>query len=208
MSMDLMAEARAERLELVEFLRGITAEQWQQPSLCSHWSVQDVVAHLVSYEVLTPVGVLTRAATGLMSLNRMNAIGVAEHSAQGPDQLMALLQRHATPSGITALRGGGIGLVDSLIHQQDIRRPLGSRRDIPMDRLRYALDFARTAPPLRGLWRIRGVRLVATDAEWAAGRGPEARGPAEAALMVMAGRPGAAEELTGPGREVLVRRFG
>ena len=56
-----------------------------------------------------------------------------------------------------------IALVDGLIHQQDIRRPLGIGRDIPGDRLRPVLDFARTAPPIGAFRRIRGLRLVATD---------------------------------------------
>ena len=36
----------------------------------------------------------------------------------------------------------------------------------------------------------RGVRLIATDLDWARGQGPEARGKAEAVLMALAGRRG------------------
>jgi hypothetical protein len=43
--------------------------------------------------------------------------------------------------------------------------------------LRAALRFATFAPPLRGFWHARGVRVVSTDVEWAFGRGPEARVP-------------------------------
>jgi hypothetical protein len=35
---------------------------------------------------------------------------------------------------------------------------------------------------------VRGVRLIATDLDWTRGKGPEARGTAEAVLMMMAGR--------------------
>ncbi|BBX97294.1 hypothetical protein MLAC_25880 [Mycobacterium lacus] len=42
---------------------------------------------------------------------------------------------------------------DGMIHQQDIRRPLGLPRDIPPQRLRTALDYALTSPAVRGARR-------------------------------------------------------
>ena len=81
-------------------------------------------------------------------------------------------------------------------------------REIPEERLLCALPFAVTAPPLRGFWHARGVRLVATDLDWSHGKGPEARGSAEAVLMVLAGRPSVARELTGPGAAILQQRLG
>ncbi len=54
-----------------------------------------------------------------------------------------------------------------MIHQQGIRRSIGLPRTIDPERLLAALDFARFAPTLRGAWRARGVRLVATDIDWA-----------------------------------------
>ena len=68
--------------------------------------------------------------------------------------------------------------------------------------------MALIAPDIRGLWRIRGVRLVATDLRFSAGAGPEVRGEAEALLMAMAGRRGVASELSGPGRAKLAGRIG
>ncbi len=97
------------------------------------------------------------------------------------------MRTRLTPHGATARVGGRVGLVDALIHHQDMRRPLGLPRQIPAERLLNALPFTVTAPPLRGLWNARGVRLVATDLDWSRGKGPEARGPAEAVLMVLAG---------------------
>ncbi len=99
-------------------------------------------------------------------------------------------------------------MTDGLIHQQDIRRPLGVDRQIPSQRLREALDFARFAPPIRGAWNIRGVRLVAPELDWSFGAGPEAVGTGEAVLMTLAGRAGVARELTGPGAQRLQDRLG
>ena len=76
------------------------------------------------------------------------------------------------------------------------------------DRLRCALDFARTAPPIGAARRISGLALVATDLDWTAGSGPVVEGPAESLLMAIAGRPGSAPELTGPGQATLALRLG
>jgi len=64
------------------------------------------------------------------------------------------------------------------------------------------------APDIGGFWRIRGLRLVATDLGFSAGRGPPVRGPAEALLMTIAGRRGVVSELSGPGRATLADRIG
>jgi hypothetical protein len=71
-----------------------------------------------------------------------------------------------------------------------------------------ALSFARFAPPIGAFWRARGLRLVASDLGWAAGRGPEVRGPGEALLMAISGRRGVVQELTGPGQATLASRIG
>ena len=73
--------------------------------------------------------------------------------------------------------------------------------------LAAALDFARYAPTIRGAWRARGVRLVATDLDWTHGKGPEVRGSGEALLMVMAGRRDALDDLTGPGKATLAQHI-
>jgi hypothetical protein len=90
-----------------------------------------------------------------------------------------------------------------MIHQQDIRRPLGLPRTIDSERLRAALDFVRYAPTIRGAWRVRGVKLVATDVVWSHGKGPEVCGPGEALLMVMGGRTEALGDLDGSGVAIL-----
>jgi uncharacterized protein (TIGR03083 family) len=117
------------------------------------------------------------------------------------------MRQYAEPQGLTAGFGGRIALTDGMIHQQDIRRPLGIPRTIPPDRLRAALDFAKYAPRILGALRARGVRLVATDLDWSHGRGPEVRGNGEALLMAMAGRRAALDDLDGPGKAKLAQHI-
>jgi uncharacterized protein (TIGR03083 family) len=45
---DAIEAVRADRAALLEIGRGLTAAQWQAPSGCPGWSVQDVVAHLAA----------------------------------------------------------------------------------------------------------------------------------------------------------------
>ncbi len=206
--MDGMALARAEREDLLDLLGGLTPAQWRAPSLCAGWSVRDVVAHVLSYEELGPRQLAARFARGSFRFGRVNAIGLREYADRSPAELTDLLRRHLTPTGLTAGLGGAIALTDGLIHHQDIRRPLGLPRAVPEERLRPALRTALLAPTPLGVVRVRGVRLVATDLDWASGRGPEVRGTAEALLMAVAGRRGIAAELSGPGRDRLARRLG
>ncbi|MGH3940310.1 MAG: hypothetical protein ACRDTG_17090 [Pseudonocardiaceae bacterium] len=70
-----------------------------------------------------------------------------------------------------------------------------------------ALRFALRAPTLGAFWRVRGPRLVATDLDWAAGKGHLVQGPAESLLMAIAGRRGVVGELTGPGQPTLATRI-
>jgi uncharacterized protein (TIGR03083 family) len=203
-----MAMAREERAEMADFLGSLRPEQWDHPSLCRGWRIRDVAAHVISYEEHGQADLARRLVKARLRPGRLNEVALAEYNQRDPRELVEFLRAHLTPQGATARLGGGVGLVDGLIHHQDMRRPLGLRREIPAERLRYALPFAVTAPPLRGFWTARGVRLVATDVDWSRGKGPEARGPAEAVLMVLAGRPGVAGELAGPGASVLQQRLG
>jgi uncharacterized protein (TIGR03083 family) len=202
-----MQLACEERQDFVDFLDGLSAEQWEQPSLCELWRVRDVVAHVVSYEELSRWQLVRRFAKGTLVPRRINAIGVAEYAPRSPKQLTQLMRTSIPPRGLTSAFGGMIALVDGMIHQQDIRRALGQRREIPPDRLHRVLNYALTSPATRGARRTRGVRLVATDLDWSHGEGLEVTGPAEALLMAMAARPDAFNQLAGPGKELLAQRI-
>ena len=206
--MSVMAQARAEREDLLDLVEGLAPEEWRFPSLCAGWTVHDVVAHVLSYDELSLQQLAARFVRGRLLVDRVNAVGLAEYAARPPAELVELLRAHLTPRGLPAGMGGAIALTDGLVHQQDIRRPLGRPRTIPADRLLPALRTTLFGPVLRGVLRARDVRLVATDLDWAFGRGPEVRGTAEALLMAAAGRAAVADELTGPGAARLARRLG
>lgn len=199
--------AEDDRSELADFLAGIPPEHWDAPTLCTEWSVREVVAHIISYDDLGPAGFARRFVAGRFDPDRVNQVGVDAYARLTPHQLLAELRGHLRPAGLTARFGGRIGLVDGLIHHQDIRRALGAPREVPLERLAAALPFAKVAPPIRAFSRVWGLRLVATDVGWSSGRGPVVEGPAEPLLMAMAGRADATDELTGPGRPRLASRI-
>ncbi|GAA4939175.1 maleylpyruvate isomerase family mycothiol-dependent enzyme [Streptomonospora halophila] len=201
-----MAMAVCERVEFAELLDSLSPEQWDATTLCERWSVRDVVAHAISYEELGWGGLAARLARAGFNVDKANAIGVAEYSPRPTAELVRILRKYQRPRGLTALRGGMIALVDGMIHQQDIRRPLGLPREIPHDRLRTALRLALQAPPIGAAKRARGLTLVASDLDWTHGDGPEVRGRGESVLMAIAGRGEAVDELSGPGRSLLVER--
>lgn len=197
--------ARAERADLADFLATLTPREWHAPTLCTEWTVKDVVAHVISYEELEWAGLLRRFAKGRVV--RANQVGVDEYSTLAPDQLVDFLRGHLQPRGLTALFDGMIALVDATIHHQDIRRSLGRPREIPSERLHRVLQLTSTNPRLRVPRRIKGLRLLAEDIGGEAGDGHAVIGPGEALMMAMAGRPDALTDLRGPGLSMLASRM-
>lgn len=199
--------ARDEREDFAAFLESLKPQQWDAPTLCDQWNVRQVAAHAISFDGLGRGDMVRRFVRGRFNADRINALGVADYADRSSEQLVALIRQYATPHGLTAGFGGRTALSDNMIHQQDIRRALDLPRTIPTDRLRVALDFTRFSPTIRGAWKARGLQLVATDLDWSFGGGAAVRGPGEALLMAMAGRPDALKNLTGPGLEKLATRI-
>jgi uncharacterized protein (TIGR03083 family) len=204
--MSVLELARKEREDLLETLASLTDDNWQAPTLCESWRVQDVVAHVISYDTVSSRELISRIIRGRFLIDRINAIGVAELTRRSPDELLDVLREHLTPTGLLAAMGGAIGLTDALIHHQDIRRPLGLTRTIPEGRLVAALETALFAPTVAGIRRAWDLRLVATGIDWSFGRGADVHGTAETLLMAIAGRD-VTSELSGTGKAKLARRI-
>ncbi len=176
---DPMRLAQDERTDLADFLAGLTAEQWERPTLCAEWRVRDVVAHVISYDALGPLALAARFARGWFVPDQVNEVGVQRYAEMSTDELLAEFENHLRPGRLTAAFGGRIGLCDGLIHHQDIRRSLGAPRTVPRERLVEALPFARTAPPIKAARRVRGLRPLDSPARssTAPRQGPSSWGP-------------------------------
>lgn len=197
--MSFAVDERADFLRLLDELR---ETDWGAATLCEGWSVRDVVAHVLSFEDLSLPAAMRLIVRGKVGRTSANELAMAPFTPASPADLTARMREHLRPAGLTAGFGGGIALTDGMIHQQDIRRPLGKPRTIPIERVLAALRIALRAPTLPSRRRVSRVRLVASDADWVHGVGPEVRGPVESLLMLTAGRGVAAAECSGPGVEV------
>jgi len=198
----------AEHADFVALARELTDEQWAAPSLCEQWTVRDVVIHAAWHvhrdRSQIPMFLLHTLTSGpTKAAAKAAASEAARHEAQSPEKLLEWLASSGTCNRVN--------LAELMIHQQDVRRPLGLPRKIPGDRLSsildYCLSLAGSATVVPGSHkRSKGLRFVATDMDWSAGQGPEVNGAAEAILMVINGRSSAIGDLAGPGVKTLAER--
>lgn len=100
-------------------------------------------------------------------------------------------------------------LGETLVHGEDIRRPLGLRRDPPAEVVtRVAAYYRGSDQVVVARSRVAGLWLVADDGPFAGGTGPLVSGPTLALVMAMTGRTAFCDDLEGEGVELLRSRCG
>lgn len=194
-----------QRRVLADLLAGLDDAAWERPSLCAEWRVRDVAAHVA----LTPrsPGIVRILAMGVRArgdFDRVNRDLAVSLAVRPPAELVARLRTDAGSRSKPAITTLDNLLFDTLVHIQDVAVPLGRRVEMPLEPARTGAERVwRMGWPFWARRRLRGLRLVATDVAWSAGRGPadaEVRGPISALLLLLTGRTAAAlPELTGPG---------
>ena len=199
---------------LVALGNSLSPAQWQAPSLCHGWRVCDVFGHM-TYGGVTPlrtVGpVLLFKYRG--NLNRGSAVESVRYADTHPQPVViAELERSSHhPVGIGKLIKTNELHMDHIVHELDIRRPLGLATDWQADDIRAALDTAvRTKNPLIAPAKTAdGLRFAATDLDWSHGpmTAPTIAGPAEDLLLAICGRPSGLARLHGDGVAELTARI-
>jgi uncharacterized protein (TIGR03083 family) len=184
-----------------DLANSFTDDQWTTPSLCPGWTARDVIVHLAYHTHRS-----ARDAVG--NLDKTTARMVEREGADSRDGLLRWL---SSPPAPTERNSRGT-LAELVIHQQDVRRPLGLPRDYPEDALRASLDLCTTRHGnifvIDRRFRLgRGLCLMTTDLEWMTGAGPEVRGTAEAVVMAIAGRRTVLSDLDGDGVKVMDHRL-
>lgn len=201
-----------ELVSISELAHGLTDEQWDHPTLCEGWRVRDVMSHMVlgyTTPMLSMIGLLARYR---FNVPKGSAEGsVAYGSSHTPAEILAAfdtIHRDRVRKGISRVIKSQEGLLDHVVHQQDIRRPLGLPRVVPEERLVATLGVAPTIAGFVGAkQRAAGLRLTATDVDWSHGDGPEVQGAGEAILLALTGRPATLDELSGEGLATLRGRI-
>lgn len=197
----------AERAALVDDLAELTPSRWSTPSLCGDWTVHQALGHMTSTAKMTPPKFFVDLAKSGFRFHTMNAANAARESAVPPTATLATFR------GLLGATDHPPGPMDTwigevVVHSEDIRRPLGIRREYPLETVLRAADFYKHSNALIGAKnRIAGLTLRATDADWSTGTGPEVRGPAMSLVMAMTGRSAALPDLSGPGLDTLRSRM-
>ncbi|WP_165521737.1 maleylpyruvate isomerase family mycothiol-dependent enzyme [Micromonospora zingiberis] len=197
-----------ERRRAADLFDGLTADQLRQPSLCAGWTVHDVAAHLITYLRFGQLKIYTAIVTTGADFDRFNVL-LTRRAARLPiEEIVARLRRNSASRTTIPRSGYDPVLTDLLLHDLDVRVPLGLDRDTPEQRLRVAFRHLTEQPsPGYALGdRLRGLRLEATDTGWVHGTGPAVRGRADALLLGIGGRPWAFDHLAGDGVPLLRAR--
>jgi uncharacterized protein (TIGR03083 family) len=204
--MDIWPVIWAERKALAADLRTLDEDQWSMPSLCSQWTVRDVVAHMTATAKITPVAFFLKLLLTGFSLTRLQAKDISTERGGSPADTLVGFEAVTTsvrhpPGPVDTMLG------ETIVHAEDIRSPLAIHHDYPTDAVARAADFFADSNLIIGAKRrIAGLTLRATDADWSHGSGPEVSGPILALVMAMTGRKAAAGQLTGQGVPTLQAR--
>jgi uncharacterized protein (TIGR03083 family) len=195
----------AERRRMADLLSGLDAEQWRGPTLCTQWTVHDVAAHLVSLLHLGQLKLYAGVALTAGDLDRVNLGLTRWYARRSRAQLLAELRRRVGSRTTVPRAGFDPVLTDLLLHDLDVRLPLGLPRDPPVDRWWVAFHHLTTRPALGyGMGaRLAGLRIETTDTGWHAGSGAMVRGDAQSVLLAVSGRDLAFPALSGAGVPLL-----
>ncbi|MDQ1375760.1 MAG: hypothetical protein QOJ09_3098 [Actinomycetota bacterium] len=198
---------QAERKALAADLQGLTDDQWRTPSLCTGWTVEQVLGHMTATARMTPPGFFIKMLKSGFAFAKMADAAIATETKDGPARTLASFEQ------IEASKKHPPGPIDTwlgetIVHAEDIRRPLGIKHEYPTDALQQVADFYKDSNLLIGAKkRIAGLTLRATDADWSTGSGPEAAGPLVSLVMTMTGRRPAVDDLAGDGVDTLRSRI-
>jgi uncharacterized protein (TIGR03083 family) len=206
MAAEMWETISAERKALAADLAQLTDDQWQTESLCAGRTVRDVLTHMAATAMITPLSFFPKLAGAGFSLEKMTDKDIAALRGATPADTLAtftsVVDSRKHPPG-----PGDSWLGETIVHAEDIRRPLGISHAYPTASVVQVADFYKGSNAVIGTKRrIDGVSLRATDTDWSHGSGPEISGPIMSLLMAMTGRKVAISDLTGDGTEILRNR--
>ena len=204
--MDVWAVIHAERRALLADLQGLSDAQWSTPSLCTDWTVRDVLAHMTATARTTPASFFRKMLLSGFRFTSMQAKDIAAERGASPAETLARFAAEVDsskhPPGPT-----DSWLGEAIVHAEDIRRPLRMPHPYPTDAAVRVADFYKGSNLIIGAKsRIAGLSLRATDTSWTHGEGPQVAGPIISLVLAMTGRKAALADLAGDGVTILESR--
>ena len=205
-TLDVWGVVHPERSALADELSALSEQQWSTPSLCSGWTVRDVVAHMAATASITPLSFFPTLIGSGFKFERVQAKGIAEQ--KGADAADTLAHFRAIVTSTKRPPGPKDTILgETILHCEDVRRPLGLAHSYAPNAVVEVADFYKGSNLILGTKRrIEGLSLRATDSSWSHGSGPEVTGPMLSLLLAMTGRKAALDELSGEGLDTLRAR--
>lgn len=198
-----------QRRAIADLLAGLSADEWETPSLCAGWRVREVAAHIALTPQPPPIGVML--GTGIRARGNYNRFIddlTRRHAKHPAAELVSEIHANAGSRELPKLTNYRNILFDTMVHGQDIAIPLGRTIEIEPAAAAVAAAHAVTIGwPVWDKHRLDGIRLVASDVDWTHGSGPEIRGPITALLLLVTGRTAAMDLLAGDGVAPMTARL-
>jgi uncharacterized protein (TIGR03083 family) len=207
-SLDVEALVDEERSRLADLLEDLDGTRWATPSLCTGWSVRHVVAHLLMPYRLSVPRFMVKMAAGRFDFDRVADRWATRYPGSN-EELVGALRRTASQRFNVPGAPPAAPLSHLVIHQEDIRRPLGVRHRTDPRSANSTLDQL-TSPHARGSLNrglLDGLAYVSSDTGWRFGDGDEVIGSASALITTITGRHAALDELSGAGADHLRARL-
>ncbi|GGV84824.1 hypothetical protein GCM10010294_63670 [Streptomyces griseoloalbus] len=199
---------RAERAALAADLADMTDERWATPSLCTGLTVREVLAHLTAGASLNAVRWMAGVIRCRFDFDKQVAMRLAEQLGTSPAGTLERFRRIIPSTTKPPLPAIAL-LGETIVHGEDIRRPLGIRRDYPIEVVTRVAEYYQGSDlVVVAKGRIAGLKLVADDGPFTTGSGPVVSGPTVALVMAMTGRATYCDELEGDGARLLRSRCG
>ncbi|WP_328907854.1 maleylpyruvate isomerase family mycothiol-dependent enzyme [Streptomyces sp. NBC_00234] len=198
----------AERAALVADLADTSDVQWATPSLCSGLTVREVLAHLTAAASLNPVRWMAGVIRCRFDFDKQVAMRLAEQLGANPAETLERFRR-VVPSRTKPPLPAVAMLGETIVHAEDIRRPLGIHRDYPIETVTRVAEYYQGSDlVVLAKGRIGDLRLVADDGPFETGSGALVSGSTVALTMAMTGREVYVDDLEGDGVELLRERCG
>jgi uncharacterized protein (TIGR03083 family) len=205
-NVDVWGTIHAERKALAADLTKLTDQQWATPSLCGSWTVRDVLAHMAATARMGPPQFIGRFVLSGFNFDKVQTNNIAVERGRSPADTLArfgtVLDSSKHPPGPSDTWLGEV-----IVHSEDIRRVLGIKHAYPTDAAVQVANFYKNSNLLIGAKaRIAGLKLRATDTDWAHGDGAEVAGPIVSLILAMTGRRAGLDDLAGDGVAILRTR--
>jgi uncharacterized protein (TIGR03083 family) len=185
---------------LAGLLEAAPAAVWDAPSLCEGWRTREVVAHMTMPVRYPGPAFLAELEAAGGDFTRLSDTVAARDALRPTAALLADLRADALHAWEPPGGGSGGALTHCVVHALDIVEAVPLGRHMPSGRIARVLELL-AVPDTAPVFDVDldGVALEADDLDWSLGGGATVRGPAQALVLVVAGRTLPAGRLSGDG---------